>query len=126
MVIVVIMFVIFCATALAENEPIINYQHSENRLNEYNYKWVLNVLIISFKGLNDKCFFFKSFETSDGISRQEEGHLIDQGTDNEGISVRGSYSYIGDDNKIYTVNYIADRNGFQPQGDHLPIPLVRQ
>ncbi|KAI8126467.1 Larval cuticle protein 8 [Lucilia cuprina] len=54
-------------------------------------------------------------ETSDGKSAQEEGHLENAGTDDEAISVRGSYSYIGDDGQTYQVNYIADRNGFQPQ-----------
>ncbi|KNC33943.1 Larval cuticle protein 8 [Lucilia cuprina] len=60
-------------------------------------------------------------ETSDGKSAQEEGHLENVGTEDEAIAVRGSYSYIGDDGQTYQVNYIADRNGFQPQGAHLPV-----
>ncbi|XP_037812016.1 larval cuticle protein 65Ag1-like [Lucilia sericata] len=60
-------------------------------------------------------------ETSDGKSAQEEGHLENAGTEDEAIAVRGSYSYIGDDGQTYQVNYIADRNGFQPQGAHLPV-----
>lgn len=59
-------------------------------------------------------------ETSDGKSHQEEGQLKDIGTDHEAIVVRGSYSYIGDDGQTYTVNYLADENGFQPEGAHLP------
>ncbi|KAI9587667.1 larval cuticle protein 65Ag1-like [Glossina fuscipes] len=59
-------------------------------------------------------------ETSDGKLHQEEGQLKDVGTDHEAIVVRGSYSYIGDDGQTYTVNYLADENGFQPEGAHLP------
>ncbi|XP_065359918.1 larval cuticle protein 65Ag1-like [Calliphora vicina] len=59
-------------------------------------------------------------ETSDGKTHQEEGQLKDVGTENETLVVRGSYSYIGDDGQTYTVNYVADENGFQPEGDHLP------
>lgn len=41
--------------------------------------------------------------------------------------VRGFYSYIGDDGKPYTVNYIADRNGYRATGSHLPVqPLAVQ
>ncbi|XP_073837909.1 larval cuticle protein 65Ag1-like [Musca autumnalis] len=59
-------------------------------------------------------------ETSDGKSHQEEGQLKDIGTDHEAIVVRGSFSYVGDDGQQYTVTYLADENGFQPEGDHLP------
>ncbi|XP_037939092.1 larval cuticle protein 65Ag1 [Teleopsis dalmanni] len=59
-------------------------------------------------------------ETSDGKTHQEEGQLKDAGTDHEAIVVRGSYSYVGDDGVTYTVTYLADENGFQPEGAHLP------
>ncbi|XP_016975762.1 larval cuticle protein 65Ag1 [Drosophila rhopaloa] len=59
-------------------------------------------------------------ETSDGKSHQEEGQLKDVGTDHEAIVVRGSYAYVGDDGQTYTINYVADENGFQPEGAHLP------
>ncbi|XP_062540732.1 endocuticle structural glycoprotein ABD-4-like [Armigeres subalbatus] len=55
------------------------------------------------------------YETSNGISAQESGV--------GGQSAQGSYSYTGDDGAQYTVNYVADENGFQPQGAHLPVDL---
>ncbi|XP_047984035.1 cuticle protein CP14.6-like [Leguminivora glycinivorella] len=61
-----------------------------------------------------------SYETSNGIKSEEQAQLNNAGTDNEAISVRGSYSYTGPDGVVYTVVYIADENGFQPQGAHLP------
>ncbi|KAL1494872.1 hypothetical protein ABEB36_010389 [Hypothenemus hampei] len=61
-----------------------------------------------------------AYETSNGISQQEQGTLQNEGTDNEALQVRGSFTFTGADGVVYTVNYIADENGFQPQGAHLP------
>ncbi|XP_055373343.1 flexible cuticle protein 12-like [Condylostylus longicornis] len=61
-----------------------------------------------------------AFETSDGTSRQEQAELRNIGTEQEAIAVRGSYSWVADDGQTYTLNYIADENGFQPEGAHLP------
>lgn len=55
-------------------------------------------------------------ETENGIHQEESGQL--KGPDN--IAVRGSYSYTGSDGVQYAVEYIADENGFQPLGQHLP------
>ncbi|XP_030386430.1 endocuticle structural protein SgAbd-6-like [Scaptodrosophila lebanonensis] len=61
-----------------------------------------------------------AYETSDGVTRQEQAELKNAGTDQEALSVRGSVSWVAPDGQTYTLNYIADENGFQPQGDHLP------
>lgn len=57
---------------------------------------------------------FCRWETSDGSKHNEEGELKNQGTENEGISVRGQYTWVGPDQVTYVVTYIADENGFQP------------
>lgn len=63
-----------------------------------------------------------AYETSNQIQAQESGKLKDLPGDEygNGIEARGSYSYLGDDGVTYTVNYIANENGFQPSGAHLP------
>jgi len=42
--------------------------------------------------------------------------------DKEAIAVQGAYSYTGPDGVFYSVEYLADENGFQPVGRHLPTP----
>ncbi|KAG8222316.1 hypothetical protein J437_LFUL001858 [Ladona fulva] len=60
------------------------------------------------------------YALSDGTSRQETGELKNAGTENEALVVRGSFTYRGEDGKEYTINFVADENGYQPQGEHLP------
>nr|AAV91346.1 cuticle protein 1 [Lonomia obliqua] len=67
--------------------------------------------------------FSYAYETSDGKSAQEQGQLKNVGTENEAIEVRGQFSYLGVDGVTYTVTYVANENGFQPQGAHLPVPV---
>ena len=61
-----------------------------------------------------RAFVAASFETDNGISREEEG---------DGAQVTGSYSYTADDGTLVEITFVADENGFQPQGDVLPTPV---
>lgn len=63
-----------------------------------------------------KWFYWFRYETSDGTSRQEEAMPSKVGA----LVVRGSYTWLAPDGQTYTVNYIADENGFRPEGIHLP------
>lgn len=52
------------------------------------------------------------YELSDGQSRDEFASFED------GIlRITGTYSYIGDDKKTYTVQYTADENGYDAKTD---------
>lgn len=60
------------------------------------------------------------FETSDGITRDESGVLKNAGTDTEALSVRGSITWLAPDGQTYTITFVADENGYQPEGAHIP------
>lgn len=70
--------------------------------------------------LTNKFNLANSFETSDGTSRDETGEVTDIGTDEEALVVRGSYKYTGPDDVVYTVTYTASKDGFVPEGAHIP------
>lgn len=63
-----------------------------------------------------------SYELSNGQNVQESGELRNvPGEDSPVIVVRGSFSYSDPiTGKQYTVTYVADENGFQPSGEHIP------
>ncbi|EAT45458.1 AAEL003256-PA [Aedes aegypti] len=78
--------------------------------------------------------FNYAFETDNGIKIEDQGTIrrvkvpkTDQtgrtvGEEEIPVSVQtGSFQYTAPDGQVYTVKYIADENGFQPQGAHLPV-----
>ncbi|KAM0724993.1 Larval cuticle protein LCP-17 [Formica fusca] len=69
-----------------------------------------------------------SYETGNGIQAQEEGHLNNVGTDQEALEARGSYSYTDNEGNTFQISYVANENGFQPEGAHLPQvpPLIKK
>ncbi|XP_043271935.1 endocuticle structural glycoprotein SgAbd-2-like [Venturia canescens] len=65
--------------------------------------------------------FHTKYETGNGISYQEQGVLKNPGQENEALSVQGSSSYNAPDGTPIQLTFVADENGFQPQGAHLPV-----
>merc|ERR1712235_164379 len=64
-----------------------------------------------------------NFEAANGIKMSEEGeqkHFGDKLEEGYGSVARGSYSYELE-GVTYTINWVADENGFQPTGAHLPV-----
>ncbi|GAB0093185.1 endocuticle structural glycoprotein SgAbd-4 [Sergentomyia squamirostris] len=80
--------------------------------------------------------FNYSYEAGNGINVEGAGFTkraqvpridpetgAESGLEEQDILVQtGSYSYIAPDGTPIRVQYIADENGFQPVGDHLPQP----
>ncbi|XP_011867273.1 PREDICTED: flexible cuticle protein 12-like [Vollenhovia emeryi] len=61
------------------------------------------------------------YELSSGQAHHESAKLVNVGHENESLVVRGSYTYVDPETNVkYTVNYVADENGFHPEGAHLP------
>ncbi|XP_037957020.1 endocuticle structural protein SgAbd-6-like [Teleopsis dalmanni] len=56
------------------------------------------------------------YESGDGTKREEKATVVDAGTDEEALEVKGSYKYINDDGQEVEVFYTAGKNGFVPYG----------
>ncbi|XP_012282360.2 uncharacterized protein LOC105700781 [Orussus abietinus] len=63
-----------------------------------------------------------SYETENGIAVSESGSPQPAGPDGEpAVAAQGQYQYTAPDGTPISVSYVADENGFQPQGEHLPV-----
>lgn len=93
-----------------------NHQSFKPRSFKIYFKFSLNYSDVFFS------FFFlnSSYETSDGVARQEQAELKNVGTDHAALAVRGTISWVAADGQQYTLNYVADENGYRPEGAHLP------
>ncbi|KAL0840401.1 hypothetical protein ABMA28_015658 [Loxostege sticticalis] len=96
MKLLVVLALVAAALAAPQQNPqdvqILRYELNNGNPDSYNFAW----------------------ELSDGSKHEEQGQLKNQGTENEGISVQGQYTWVGPDGVKYVVTYIADENGFQP------------
>jgi len=62
-----------------------------------------------------------SYETDNGIAAQEQGQIRVINAEEADKSVSGSFSWTSPEGQPIQISYIADENGYQPQGD-LPVP----
>ncbi|KAL6436042.1 hypothetical protein ACFW04_005683 [Cataglyphis niger] len=64
----------------------------------------------------------------DDIQVEEDGYLNHINTEQEALEARGSYTYTDAEGNTFHVSYVANENGFQPEGAHLPIvpPLIKK
>jgi len=104
-----ILIAVFLAVAAAapapqESQPILILKQSQNHDTE-------------------KQVYSFSYETENGISVSESGvqKQIGDKPEEAGTVSQGKYSY-PEDSVTYTITWVADENGFQATGDHLPTP----
>ncbi|XP_058801222.1 endocuticle structural glycoprotein SgAbd-1-like [Phymastichus coffea] len=62
-----------------------------------------------------------TFETENGISASEQGEPRIQGEESPAVAAQGQFAYTAPDGTPIQLTYVADENGFQPQGAHLPV-----
>lgn len=68
-----------------------------------------------------------AYETDNGISHSETGSLVSVDARSAPVVVtQGQYQYISPEGIPISVSYVADQNGFQAQGEHIPqiSPLI--
>ncbi|XP_017892832.1 larval cuticle protein LCP-17-like [Ceratina calcarata] len=80
------------------------------------------ILAYTADGPNPDGSYVYSYETGDGIKAEQHGQVKQLNATNSVVVVEGSYSYSDADGAPVGLSYIADENGFQPKGDHLPTP----
>lgn len=56
--------------------------------------------------------FSYSYELSDGSAASESGNAD---------RVQGSYKFTSPEGESFVINYVADENGYQPEGSSLPV-----
>ncbi|XP_077302967.1 endocuticle structural glycoprotein ABD-4-like [Arctopsyche grandis] len=75
------------------------------------------------EGVNADGSYKWAYEAGNEIAAEEQGYLKNPGKENEEAQVaQGKFSYTAPDGSKISLTYIADENGFQPQGAHLPTP----
>ncbi|XP_076295260.1 cuticular protein 22 [Lasioglossum baleicum] len=92
---------------------------------------VIPIVSQSQEGPNPDGSYKWNYEAGNGIKAQEEGQLENAGQENEAMKAEGSFSYPGDDGQQISLTYVANADGFQPQGAHLPTtpeipPLIKK
>lgn len=69
----------------------------------YNLEIISNWIII----------VFFSYATSDGASRSEQGGILNPGTKEEALDVKGAVRWYDDKGKLYEMTYKAGKRGYR-------------
>ncbi|KAL4707783.1 hypothetical protein ACJJTC_001729 [Scirpophaga incertulas] len=65
--------------------------------------------------------FQYEYETGNHIVAQAQGVVKNSNSDNPALEVQGAYSYTSPDGTPVQLSYVANEDGYQPQGSHLPV-----
>ncbi|KAG6440628.1 larval cuticle protein LCP-17 [Manduca sexta] len=65
--------------------------------------------------------FKYGYETENGILLSAEGVLKNANSEYPAVAIEGGYKYTAPDGTPIEITYVADENGYRPQGNFLPI-----
>lgn len=85
-------------------------------------KEVIPIVSQTQEGPNPDGSYKWAYESGNGINANEEGQVKNAGSENEAMEAKGAFSYTGDDGVKYEITYVANEEGFQPVGAHIPTP----
>ncbi|XP_030035089.1 larval cuticle protein LCP-17 [Manduca sexta] len=63
-----------------------------------------------------------SFETENGIAAKASGVLNNPQSPDAAQISQGSSQWVSPEGEVVRLEYVADENGYQPQGSHIPTP----
>nr|QGT33359.1 cuticular protein 6 [Microplitis mediator] len=72
--------------------------------------------------INPDGSFHNVWESENGIKVQEEGTVRELAKNVVAHTVTGRIAYTDNEDNVFTLTYVADENGFRPEGSHLPTP----
>ncbi|XP_049866293.1 larval cuticle protein LCP-17-like [Pectinophora gossypiella] len=64
-----------------------------------------------------------AYETGNGIAAQAEGVIKNPNSEYPALEVQGQVKYTSPEGEPISLTYVANENGYQPQGSHIhPVP----
>ncbi|KAL6254413.1 hypothetical protein P5V15_014461 [Pogonomyrmex californicus] len=105
---------LLCVLVVARAAPPLRHQI------QYTTNNFIPIVASNLDGPNPDGSYSFNYETANGIQAQEQGHLAKISKEEDAIQVQGAFSYTDNNGNPFALSYIADENGFRPQGEHLP------
>ncbi|XP_042236424.1 larval cuticle protein 65Ag1-like [Homarus americanus] len=105
------LIVLTCVAAVALASPVYDQHSAETP----------KILVDERHIADDASYYNFQVETEDGITRQESGATIKEGSAEGAVAQSGSVSFTLPDGQQFEMTFVADENGFQPQSSFLPV-----
>ncbi|CAH0727812.1 unnamed protein product, partial [Brenthis ino] len=118
-----VVIIVVTAADISSLQPFLYHQHPQ--LQDQHQQQVYTTepipIIRQEQIINPDGSYKWNYETGNGISAEEAGFVKNLGIpEQESQAAQGQYKYTAPDGQVIQLQYVADENGFQPQGAHLP------